>query len=82
MQEREVYAKMELEKRDVRFKQLEKRYGTTGSLNLIDNNPTSSKSLQLRNVTNLGYEINEIDQEQIEELRAEIDQFRKKNRES
>ncbi len=54
---------MELEKRDVRFKQLEKRYGTTGSLNLIDNNPTSSKSLQLRNVNNLGCEINEIDQE-------------------
>lgn len=63
MQEREVYAKMELEKRDVRYeelvKEVKKRYGTSSSISSIEN-PSSSKSLQLSNtnVAVLSQEIN------------------------
>lgn len=63
---------MELEKRDVRFKELEKEVKRkTTSAGLIDLNPGSSKAIQPASSTGiLGKQIDDLEQEEIEELKS------------
>ena len=60
--------KMELEKRDIRFKELEKevKKRIASSTGTADN---SSINLTNSNIVSLSAEMNEIDKEELEELR-------------